>query len=350
MKHFKEKIDKIFPHCRPYACPTGDCPFTGKDKQALLRHYTGKHGILDKYLREALAEKGINYSHESSKRKHHHTNNNVDKSKHARLSPPVHPSTSSVPTTLFIPASVPNDHHNNSIILQSRPNTEELKKEVEAMMATFQPVEPSQVVLFSSGASPPQDHPVTTHTPPQDPSPHHRSPYHSGLPPTSTMLSTSSSQPILHDSVTCILPDSPPAEDTLHQSIVEPNLGLDAITLPALLAASPKAPSLVLNPSQRVLQQIQHPPNEKIPLPSIRTIVSQVPLDMLPGNSYVTTTSSLSAVDQAAASVVSSITTPISLATCHLDHSPTVENGEKSCGAREQRVRFQPLFWSLIIL
>ena len=23
MKHFKEKIDKIFPHCRPYTCPSG---------------------------------------------------------------------------------------------------------------------------------------------------------------------------------------------------------------------------------------------------------------------------------------------------------------------------------------
>ena len=58
MKHFKEKIDKIFPHCRPYSCPSAECSFTGKDKQALLRHYTGKHGILEKYLREALAEKG----------------------------------------------------------------------------------------------------------------------------------------------------------------------------------------------------------------------------------------------------------------------------------------------------
>ena len=62
MKHFKEKIDKIFPHSRPYACPTAECGFQGKDKQALLRHYTGKHGILEKYLKEALAEKGTYYS------------------------------------------------------------------------------------------------------------------------------------------------------------------------------------------------------------------------------------------------------------------------------------------------
>ena len=61
MKHFKEKIDKIFPHSRPYACPTAECGFQGKDKQALLRHYTGKHGILEKYLKEALAEKGTYY-------------------------------------------------------------------------------------------------------------------------------------------------------------------------------------------------------------------------------------------------------------------------------------------------
>ena len=79
MKHFKEKIDKIFPHCRPYACPTSDCGFTGKDKQALLRHYTGKHGILEKYLREALQAKGLPYErdHVGSKRKHS-TNSNHD--------------------------------------------------------------------------------------------------------------------------------------------------------------------------------------------------------------------------------------------------------------------------------
>jgi hypothetical protein len=27
MKHFKERIDKIFPHCRPYSCPADECPF-----------------------------------------------------------------------------------------------------------------------------------------------------------------------------------------------------------------------------------------------------------------------------------------------------------------------------------
>ena len=48
MKHFKERIEKIFPQSRPYTCPAEGCTFSGKDKQALLRHYTGKHGILEK--------------------------------------------------------------------------------------------------------------------------------------------------------------------------------------------------------------------------------------------------------------------------------------------------------------
>lgn len=61
MKHFREKIDLVFPQRRPYSCPTDQCGFTGKDRQALLRHYAGKHGKLEKYLKEALAEKGITY-------------------------------------------------------------------------------------------------------------------------------------------------------------------------------------------------------------------------------------------------------------------------------------------------
>lgn len=87
MKHFKDRIDKIFPHCRPYKCPNPDCDFTGKDKQALLRHYTGKHGVLELYLREALAEKGIQYNiSDSAKRKN--MSQSDRKAKEARLSPP----------------------------------------------------------------------------------------------------------------------------------------------------------------------------------------------------------------------------------------------------------------------
>ena len=97
MKHFKERIDKIFPHCRPYSCPNKECEFAGKDKQALLRHYTGKHGVLELFLREALEAKGIHYAlSDSAKRK---SMGNTDQShrdggmqreqKRGRLSPPI---------------------------------------------------------------------------------------------------------------------------------------------------------------------------------------------------------------------------------------------------------------------
>ena len=79
LKHFREKIDKDLPQRKPYACPTKDCDFMGKDKQALFRHYAGKHGILEKYLQEALQSKGLPYErdHVGSKRKHS-TNSNHD--------------------------------------------------------------------------------------------------------------------------------------------------------------------------------------------------------------------------------------------------------------------------------
>jgi len=89
MKHFKERIDKIFPHCRPYSCPNTECSFEGKDKQALLRHYTGKHGVLELYLKEALLAKGINYHlSDSAKRKSMNNPNNEHKAKIARLVEP----------------------------------------------------------------------------------------------------------------------------------------------------------------------------------------------------------------------------------------------------------------------
>jgi len=92
MKHFKERIDKIFPHCRPYSCPNTECSFEGKDKQALLRHYTGKHGVLELYLREALMAKGINYHlSDSAKRKsmNNPASENARAGKMARMSPEV---------------------------------------------------------------------------------------------------------------------------------------------------------------------------------------------------------------------------------------------------------------------
>ena len=133
MKHFKEKIDKIFPHCRPYTCPSDDCTFTGKDKQALLRHYTGKHGILEKYLREALAENGIHIlpAEPGTKRRSSVSssgNGSPKMLKQARLI--MSPASPIDATDLLPTVPLPNT---------PRPNAEELRKEVEAMMASFQP-------------------------------------------------------------------------------------------------------------------------------------------------------------------------------------------------------------------
>lgn len=54
--HFKERIDLVLPTSRPYLCPDADCSYLGKDKQDILRHYTGKHNILkmwvDSFIRE----------------------------------------------------------------------------------------------------------------------------------------------------------------------------------------------------------------------------------------------------------------------------------------------------------
>ena len=36
-------------------CPDDGCKVEGKDWQALMRHYTGKHGILEGYLKEVIA-------------------------------------------------------------------------------------------------------------------------------------------------------------------------------------------------------------------------------------------------------------------------------------------------------
>ena len=56
--YFQYKIDKIIPNCSPYVCPTSGCGFVGKNKQCLSRHYTREeHGVLEKYLQEALGDK-----------------------------------------------------------------------------------------------------------------------------------------------------------------------------------------------------------------------------------------------------------------------------------------------------
>ncbi len=53
-KHFNDQIKGALPTRRPYVCPEPSCPIEGKDWQALMRHYTGKHGILEAFLREII--------------------------------------------------------------------------------------------------------------------------------------------------------------------------------------------------------------------------------------------------------------------------------------------------------
>ena len=59
------------------------CNFKGRDKQALLRHYSGKHGILDNYLKEALEGKLNAYvpREQGIKRTHSNVNITDDRSK-----------------------------------------------------------------------------------------------------------------------------------------------------------------------------------------------------------------------------------------------------------------------------
>jgi hypothetical protein len=54
-RHFQERIKAALPTRRPFMCPDHSCTVEGKDWQALMRHYTGKHGVLEAYLKEFLA-------------------------------------------------------------------------------------------------------------------------------------------------------------------------------------------------------------------------------------------------------------------------------------------------------
>jgi len=188
MKHFKERIDKIFPHCRPYSCPNKECEFAGKDKQALLRHYTGKHGVLELFLREALEAKGIHYAlSDSAKRKSmgntdqsHRDGGNQREQKKGRLSPPMeetvlpqgspecpvdtttilpseypdlrepvnfHPSPAPITVnmahtripTLSLPTQPTNKLPSMASVLRAPNPNNPTKAEVDAMLASFQP-------------------------------------------------------------------------------------------------------------------------------------------------------------------------------------------------------------------
>jgi len=206
MKHFKERIDKIFPHCRPYSCPNTECTFEGKDKQALLRHYTGKHGVLELYLREALLARGINYHLSDSAKRKSMGNSPLDGgkgSKMARLSPPLEQQqTTLLPpvspyreepvladTTAILPSEYSEPIHYSAVQHQSLQQqlprlptvpttklpsmstvftkTKPTQCEVDAMIASFEPAEYQiSATVFppsTSASSSPTEQPIGSH-------------------------------------------------------------------------------------------------------------------------------------------------------------------------------------------
>jgi len=57
-RHFKKQIDELVNNTyRNLKCP--NCDYKAGDRQSLLRHYTAKHGILEKLLSQALEERNI---------------------------------------------------------------------------------------------------------------------------------------------------------------------------------------------------------------------------------------------------------------------------------------------------
>ena len=52
--HFSKRLELIIPQNskKPFVCP--DCDYTGKDRQCVMRHYTGKHNVLDIWTNELL--------------------------------------------------------------------------------------------------------------------------------------------------------------------------------------------------------------------------------------------------------------------------------------------------------
>jgi len=301
MKHFKEKIDKIFPHCRPYTCPYGDCSFIGKDKQALLRHYTGKHGILEKYLREALAENGIHIlqGEPGGKRRNSVSGNGNQGSpkmvKHARLilTPP-----SPIDPKNFLPTTpLPNT---------PRQNAEELRKEVEAMMASFQPqpIETQMVVRL-----PPQLQIVPVSQPPQQPqnssnvqikeqqnqmSERKTSLNVSALPikvelpqhPTSVCIVSSSNTSIPIHVLSDTLKSSSPPEHVL--STTRPLPSLIMTSRPQQISLPSTGSQMLVTTQSEGLLRTSSPMSSIGPSPSSQPI----PLEMITGSNRLITTSS----------------------------------------------------------
>ena len=137
-----------------------------------MRHYTGKHGILEQFLREALSEKGINYNPLDMPYKTKRKNSTEKKAKAAATATPVFLQTTTAtpqtPTTPGAPQafelkpldpkallpSVPLSSESLSgqlmvtsslpPIKASKTNNEELRREVDALMASLQPHDPME--------------------------------------------------------------------------------------------------------------------------------------------------------------------------------------------------------------
>ncbi len=308
MKHFKEKIDKIFPHCRPYACPSGDCSFTGKDKQALLRHYTGKHGILERYLREALAENGIHIlpgEPGSKRRSSVSCNGNMGSPKMAKQARLILSPESPIDPKDFLPTMpLPNT---------PRQNAEELRKEVEAMMASFQPqpIEtqmmlrvPPQLQLVPVSQEQQQQQQQQQQSPNVQLRPHHHQQQQNDLPEGMTCLNVGQ-KPIKvelpqHPTSVCVVSSSnspmPIFSNALNSSSL-PELILPTSTpLPSLIMTSrPQQISLPSMGSQMlVTSQSDGLLRTSSPMSSIAPSLSSqpIPLEMITGSNGLVTTSS----------------------------------------------------------
>ena len=270
MKHFKEKIDKIFPHCRPYQCPASpQCVFVGKDKQALLRHYTGKHGILEQFLKEALLEMGIPYNPQDAPYKTKRKNSTeskraakvqaLDATKAMLPSVPLR-SDALAPATLV---TTPLTQNPNPV------KNEDLQREVDVMIACLKP-QPQAAPSSGQGTGP------LLVTLPQVPTAPNLVSSGGVVTTTTTVNPTAPRGNPAMGPMTISLPTVPITQAAVSMSSSMPKL----ITPPTPLgqAATPALPSNPLPPTSFVLPQHPVPQygsdDQSGPLPSITTLPS----------------------------------------------------------------------------
>ena len=57
-RHFHDVLSADLPVKAPFECPKEKCRFVGIDRLTLIRHYGGYHGLVDRYLKDYLTNKG----------------------------------------------------------------------------------------------------------------------------------------------------------------------------------------------------------------------------------------------------------------------------------------------------